>query len=185
MQVPALSFRKTGTQFMAKLREEAPIAYAAIEDMRAIGDECLLATLPERAKEMKDKTEPVTIFLRGSDEMRAYAVELRKNCPNLEWITELPEENAVRVQVRAARAITTNFTINYSEFEEAGKSWVRVTVVGQMQHALAVLLELHRPWPRTGNVDGVRLYSNDELHELAARGEWPLSICGETLVSNS
>ena len=51
---------------MAKLKKEAPLAYAAIQDMRAIGDECLLATLPERAKEIKDKTEPVTIFLRGS-----------------------------------------------------------------------------------------------------------------------
>ena len=175
---------------MAKLKKEAPLAYAAIQDMRAIGDECLLATLPERAKEIKDKTDPVTIFLRGSDEMRAYAEELRTTCPDPDWITELPEKNAVRVEVRYASAITTNFTINYSEFEEAGKRWVRVTVVGQMQHALAVLLELHRPWPRTGNVDGVnvdgvRLYSNDELHELAAAGVWPLSIGGETPVSTS
>jgi hypothetical protein len=171
---------------MAKLKTEDPLAYAAIQDMRAIGDECLLATLPERAKEIKDKTDPVTIFLRGSDEMRAYAEELRTTCPDPDWITELPEKNAVRVQVRYASAITTNFTINYSEFEEAGKRWVRVTVVGQMQHALAVFLELHRPWPRTGNVDGgVRLYSTVELHELAAAGEWPLSIGGETPVSTS
>jgi hypothetical protein len=42
---------------MAKLKEEAPLAYAAIEDMRAIRDECLLATLPERAKEIYSSGE--------------------------------------------------------------------------------------------------------------------------------
>ena len=49
-QVPALSFRKTGTDFMSKLKKKAPMEHQAIEKMRRIGDEELMASFPERAK---------------------------------------------------------------------------------------------------------------------------------------
>ena len=98
----------------------------------------------------------------------------RANLPDLSTALGVFGTNS-QCLTHPARANLPDFTtacivLAPQEFTQNGKTWVRVTVVGQVQHELAVSLALHRT-----SSGRTRLFSVAELHAEQACGEWPLS----------
>ena len=170
-QIPALSFRVEGGRFMEQLRVRNELGFRAIQELREIADETLATVFPEKAEMIRALTEPVRFVFTSVEEARAFADKLRGQVPERSWVKR--RLRVVTVQLRNTDGVTPNYTVNIGHTSDGEQEWVRVSVVVQLQHALAMLLEnAHRV-----ELSGVPVYSNGELQRFQSTAETlPLTL---------